>query len=514
MFRPLHRSLVEKVEPQGILIRLACGQKPVAQQRPLGIADLAFKDRLLHPDAIVFTRLRHAAQPPPAGEFHRGDIVGHQHAHDSSFTSISTPFLLELLFWRPGSGIFIWGCLFRNQGQIVRQVAAQVARQNPRLDERHLRQPKILLQQRMRERVLFALLIGLNHQFAARLSKLHHATFPPGEVLGRNLLAVDQRDGQPVGQPGPEFFHQIEGQRWAVWPIGVQKAHKRVEPHAGQGGHAVMPEQRIEERQQTIDAVERRTAAARREPELLPLLLERQTEHRKVELRRKPFGATQGVELRLRRRGPGIRKAVDLAGERVDHLLKLALFSGMVSFPRRSEKTVARVLDFAGDDLAGDGRAPGGIVGSPELSPPERDAGVGDAGHARLKMPVLAEEIHRHSVLPTEVQRGRRDRARPEYADGFQMMYRDGKLAGIDGRPPAPLACGQTVGIHRHLHPQGKVVPRHVAAGRHQVERVLLYFAHALASGFWPLATEVLTRCSCTDIHAGPIFPWFVSVPP
>src|SRR6266481_6965593 len=51
---------------------------------PLHVANLAFKDRLLHPHAVILTCLGHTAQSPPSGRFDRGYIVGYQHAHDFS----------------------------------------------------------------------------------------------------------------------------------------------------------------------------------------------------------------------------------------------------------------------------------------------------------------------------------------------------------------------------------------------------------------------------------------------
>ena len=76
-----------------------------------------------------------------------------------------------------------------------------------------------------------------------------NSTAPPSrnsEMVGLDLLPVDQRDGETVGQPRAKFFHQVEGERRAIGTVGMEKADERVEADAGQRGDAIVPHQRVE----------------------------------------------------------------------------------------------------------------------------------------------------------------------------------------------------------------------------------------------------------------------------
>jgi hypothetical protein len=92
---------------------------------------------------------------------------------------------------------------------------------------------------------------------------------------------------------------------------------------------------------------------------------------------------------------------LDLSGQRIDGTLKAVLLAGVAALARRAQQAIARILHLAGDDLPRDGSALLGIIGSAELRPPQGHAGVRHARHARLELPVLAQEIYCHPMLPT-----------------------------------------------------------------------------------------------------------------
>ena len=66
------------------------------------------------------------------------------------------------------------------------------------------------------------------------------------------------------------------------------------------------------------------------------------------------------------------------------------------------------------------------------MGAPQGDAGIRHPGDPRLEVAAFAKVIHRHAVLPAEVEHRRREGdARPESADRFEMMDRNGELPPV-----------------------------------------------------------------------------------
>ena len=134
--------------------------------------------------------------------------------------------------------------LFGNERRVVRNIAAQMTRENPGLDKRQLTNAKPLIEQGVGECFLLALLIGLMTRL--RPVSVIRPRRPCSRKCRADLLTVDQCDGQAIGQPGPEFFHQIERQRGAIRSVRMEEADEWIEPDTGQRGDAIVPHQRVE----------------------------------------------------------------------------------------------------------------------------------------------------------------------------------------------------------------------------------------------------------------------------
>ena len=76
------------------------------------------------------------------------------------------------------------------------------------------------------------------------------------------------------------------------------------------------------------------------------------------------------------------------------------------------------------------------------------------------------------------------------------MMNRDGQFAPVGGVVAGVFRGWQIRRINRHLHLQRQVIPRDIAAGRGQIQRVLGDFRH-----------QVWKSCSvsCAARLAGPV---------
>ena len=66
------------------------------------------------------------------------------------------------------------------------------------------------------------------------------------EIADADLLAIDQGDDQPIGQPGPKFFKEIERQRWTIRPVSMKKADERIDTDGRECRDAIVPHQGVE----------------------------------------------------------------------------------------------------------------------------------------------------------------------------------------------------------------------------------------------------------------------------
>ena len=180
VFNPLNGLLIEIIEAKGIFVRLNFTEEAMAQCCPFFLSNLAFEHGLLHALAIVFASLRNATQPALAGLFNGGNVISYEDEHG----------------W-PVNGDWRKNASFWNEGDVVCDIAAQMTREETRLNKRQLRDAQILIQQWVCERVLLALLIGFDHRFAACLGKFDSATFAIQKITRSDLLPVDE--GDPSG---------------------------------------------------------------------------------------------------------------------------------------------------------------------------------------------------------------------------------------------------------------------------------------------------------------------------
>jgi len=83
-------------------------------------------------------------------------------------------------------------------------------------------------------------------------------------------------------------------------------------------------------------------------------------------------------------------------------------------------------LDFARDNLAGNGGGADWVVRNAELGAAQGDAGVSHAGDTGLQVAVFGQEIDGDTMLTAKVHHGRTDAGSAEDADRLQMVDRDG----------------------------------------------------------------------------------------
>jgi hypothetical protein len=84
-----------------------------------------------------------------------------------------------------------------------------------------------MLQKRMHNFFALALLIRREHRAAGGFVHLDSAAVAGSEAGRLHLLAIDEGEGDAVGDERTKLFHEIEGESWAAWSIDVQKTDAR-----------------------------------------------------------------------------------------------------------------------------------------------------------------------------------------------------------------------------------------------------------------------------------------------
>lgn len=262
-----------------------------------------------------------------------------------------------------------------------------------------------------------ALLIGGEHAFAGVVVHVYGTAFAALEAGGLDLLAVDQGQDQAIGQERAQFLHQVEGQARAAGTVPVQEADRRVQAHPLQGRGYVVGQQGVEEREQGVDVVQGRAAAAATVAERLLLGGDQVVEHAEVGVRRFAFQAAYPVQV-------GFRPAhlVQQVGQ-VDGGGAQGVGTGAVgAVAQGAQQDGAAVGDFGGHQGLGNGAGIG--VGTAVLVAPQQHVAVDGALHAGEEAPAAAHERQGHVALAAQAhQRGA----------GGDLAEADDAVQGVDG---------------------------------------------------------------------------------
>ena len=157
--------------------------------------------------------------------------------------------------------------------------------------------------------VALAFLVGLEDGAPGVVGKADAAGGIGGEVGGADLGAVDESEGETVGQAGAEFLHEVEGERGASGAEGVEEADGGVEPDAFEGAGDVVGEEDVEEGEEGVDGIARWPPVASGEGEGGIVVGDEVREGGEVELGGLSFDAADAVG------GVGLAQAVEGQGE-------------------------------------------------------------------------------------------------------------------------------------------------------------------------------------------------------
>ncbi len=150
--------------------------------------------------------------------------------------------------------------------------------------------------------ILLSLLPRQDNRSPAGLVEIHRAPAEALEVALAEFLAIDQREGETVGEDRSHLLHQVQRQRGSPRSQRVQVSDLRIEPDPFQRGGAFRAKQRVEKREDRVHRIARRSARALRDAERSARVTANHgRKRREVDPRRITLVAPQHVEIISRR---------------------------------------------------------------------------------------------------------------------------------------------------------------------------------------------------------------------
>lgn len=130
-----------------------------------------------------------------------------------------------------------------------------------------------LLNKRVGDFLGFAFLPGGEDGFSRIIFEKNGPRFFDFEIFGGDLFAVDEGETKSVSKVGAEFFHEVKGEGLTAGAEAVEEAHLGIKTDGFAGGTAVVGEHDVEEGEERVDGVKRRTTGAVCEDEGAAFLL-------------------------------------------------------------------------------------------------------------------------------------------------------------------------------------------------------------------------------------------------
>lgn len=422
VFDPPLPLVAEEVEAKAVLRGCDLGEEVGAEADPLGGVDEALEDGILDALPAIFAQAGNAAQTAAAGFFACADVVADEDEHR---------------------------LLPPEEGGVGVEATADVAGEQECLGVGDEAERDALVEEGMLDLFLLARLPGGDDQLAGGFFEEGGAAVLGGEAGGLDLAAVDEGEGEAVGEGRAELFHEVECEAGAAGAVGVEEADGGIEADAFEGRFDVVAEEGVEEAEQGVGAVEGRAAGTGLKAEGFAVGVDHGIEGGEVFLCSEAFVPAGGFD------------AVGARGVEADPLEALGgaaegfaalRVGGLAS---SAQQDGAAVGDLGGDDHADGRQGAGGPVAEPVLLAAQQHVAGDGALHAGEKAAVLGEEGDADAALAAERQHGRR---------AGDLAPADEAFEGVHGDAETGLAV--------HLDGDGLAVAMEVGARRHDVERV------------------------------------------
>ncbi len=339
-------------------------------------------------------------------------------------------------------------------------IAAEVAGEEAGLDLREKAVGDGLVDERVEEGVLFPLLPCGEDFFAGVRFEENGSAFLNFEIIGADLLAVDEGKGKTVREEGAELLHEVECERMTAGPGLVKEAGLGIEADGFAGGAAVVGEEDVEEGEQGVGAVERRAFASALEQKCGISGSDEVVEAGEVGCGGFAFDAAKGVEV------GGADGGADAGGEEIggagEGVGAFGAFGAVV--PRRAQEDGARIVEFGGDHVLRDRQGGGFGISTSILLAAEEDVSGHPAIGAGNEFPMRGEKADGDAMLVTTGHEAGGDRGIPaEGDDTFQIVEGDAEfafsfVADLDGGSILAEVCafqGDVEGVQMLAHVVG-----------------------------------------------------------
>lgn len=253
---------------------------------------------------------------------------------------------------------------------------------------------------------------------------VHHngASFQTAEAGSGDLLAIDETERQTVGKNRAQFFNQIESKRRAAGTLPMQIANGRIKAHAFQRADGVVSEQGVEEREQGVHVIERRTAAASVEEKIILALQNEVAEDFEVSTRSVAFVSADAIQ--FARHDEFFQNAAEAQSGLVQD-------SGSLGFPALTggaQKHRTAVGDFGSHDRLSNGCRRISVVGKAVLlTPKEYISGDGPL-HLGKEASVFGKERQAHAIFGAEAHQERAATHLAEADDAGKRLDRNADL--------------------------------------------------------------------------------------
>jgi len=168
------------------------------------------------------------------------------------------------------------------EGWVGVEVAAEVAGKQKGLGVEEQADGDRFAEKRVLDFLLLALLPRGEDFLAAVVGEEHGSAFVGAKMLGTDLLAVDEREGEAVSEGRAKLLHEVEGEAIAAGAVAMEVADGGIESMCGEGAGGVETEKGVEVGEQRVEGIARWPAVAVAEGERVALLSDEVAEDREV----------------------------------------------------------------------------------------------------------------------------------------------------------------------------------------------------------------------------------------
>ena len=258
----------------------------------------------------------------------------------------------------------------------------------------------------------------LKKGFPSAVGQQDGAAFAEVKAIGLHDAFIDQCQHKTIREARSQLLHQIQRQRLSACAVPMQISYVGIQTGTLQRRRAVMRKQAVGKGKQSIERVQRRSAAAPTEKERLLFPKDHIIQHAEVCRRTGSFQSAQALHRGLLR---DLRKQpLKLSGNGRKPLVvdpQRMISSGAFHAP-------TSIIDLPENHTSGNPAAARRVVGLPILHPAQKDVSLCSARDTRKKSSPRRTKCHTDAPFDTRAHQGGRRSGVGKGNDALQHMQR------------------------------------------------------------------------------------------